>query len=203
MVPLSETLVPTKKTLIGVSVLFLGLAVIFGALNLSKVKNLRSTAADAAILRENVERYRVKKESELKAREAPIAAAQVKLSERNGKTIASEEQLAKIQNENQALEMKLQAKEGEISTLQKQLEETQPASANPGTPSTVELQAQLDDARQQLDNAERGGARESRGPRHDFGRQPSLQFCRTESGRPQRRGTTLRNAHCARRHLYR
>ena len=141
--------------LIGISVLLLGLATIFGALNLSKVREMRPTAADAAILRENAEQHRVKKENELKMREAAIAAAQVKLSERDGKTIASEEQLAKILTEKQELEMKLQAKEGQISTLQKQLEETQPASANPGAPSTVELQAQLDDARQQLDDAAR------------------------------------------------
>ena len=129
------------KNLIGASVLLLGLAGIFGVLNLSKEKKLRAPAADAAILRENAEQYRVKKENGLKARE--------------DKTVASEEQLAKILNEKQALEMKLQAKEAEISTLQKQLEEKQPASANPGAPSTVELQAQLDDARQQVDNAER------------------------------------------------
>jgi len=155
VVPLSETLLPAQKTLVRASVLLLGLAAIFGALNLSKVKKLRSTAADAAILRQKAEHYRVKKENELKAREAAIAAAQTKLTERDGKTVASEEQLAKILNEKQELEMKLQAKEGEICTLQKQLEEKQPASANPGAPSTIELQAQLDDAREQLDNAER------------------------------------------------
>jgi hypothetical protein len=153
--PLSETLVPTQKTLIGASVLLLGLAAIFGVLNLSKVEKLRRTAADAPVLRENAEQYRVKKENELKAREAAIAAAQAKLSERDSKTLASEEQFAKILNEKQELEIKLQAKEGEIVTLQKQLKEKQPASANPGAASTVELQAQLDDARQQLDNAER------------------------------------------------
>ena len=43
----------------------------------------------------------------------------------------------------------------EIATLQKQLVEKQPTSANPGAPSNAELQAQLEDARQQLDSAER------------------------------------------------
>jgi len=166
-----------------------------------KQKNCAQPATDAAILRENAEQYRIKKESELKGREAAIAAVQAKLTERDGKTVASEEQLAKILNEREALETKLQAKEAEISTLQKQIEEKQPASANPGAPSTVELQARLDDARQQLDNAEREKSLLSekiqairerssqledeqkrrevargkvRRPRHDFGRQPSL-----------------------------
>jgi hypothetical protein len=42
-----------------------------------------------------------------------------------------------------------------LRRLQKQIEEKQPTSVNPGAPSTIELQAQLDDARQQLDSAER------------------------------------------------
>jgi len=53
------------------------------------------------------------------------------------------------------LEAKLHDKESEILALQKQIEEKHPASANPGAASATELQAQLDDARQQLDVAER------------------------------------------------
>jgi len=98
----SDPLARAQKILIGASVLLLGLAGIFGVLNLSKAKKLRSTATDAAILRENAEQYRIKKESELKGREAAIAAAQAKLTERDAKTVASEEQLAKILNEKEA-----------------------------------------------------------------------------------------------------
>ncbi len=150
-----DTLAPNPKTLIGTSVLLLALAAAFGVLNLSKTKTLRVSATTSVAERQNVEQYRIKKENELKAREAAIATAQAKLAERgDGNTVAAEEQLAQILNEKKQLETKLQNKDAEISALQKQAVEKQPGSANPGAPSTIELQAQLDDARQQLDNAE-------------------------------------------------
>ena len=67
---------PTPKTLIGGSVLLLAIAAVFGALNLSKVKNLRATAANAVIARETVEQSHAKKETDLKVREAAIAEDQ-------------------------------------------------------------------------------------------------------------------------------
>ena len=150
-----ESFAPNPRTLIGTSVLLLALAAAFGVLNLSKTKTLRASTSTSVAERQNVEQYRIKKENELKAREAAIATAQAKLTERDGSTVAAEEQLAQILNEKKQLETKLQDKDAEIAALQKQVNEKQPASANPGAPSTVELQAQLDDARQQLDNAER------------------------------------------------
>ena len=155
VLPLSENFTPTPKTLIGVSALLLCAAAIFGALNVAKVKTLRSTVADAVAARDSAERDRAKQGKELKARESAIAAEQAKLGEREGKTGAAESQLTQILNEKTQLEAKLQDKEAEILALQKQIEEKHPASVNPGAPSTVELQAQLDDARQQLDGAER------------------------------------------------
>ena len=155
VLPLSETFTPTPKTLIGVSALLLCAAAIFGALNVGRVKTLRSTVADAVAARDSAEHDRAKREKELKARESAIAAEQAKLGEREGKTGAAESQLTQILNEKTQLEAKLQDKEAEILALQKQIEEKHPASVNPGAPSTVELQAQLDDARQQLDGAER------------------------------------------------
>src|SRR5205823_4757301 len=155
VLPLSENFTPTPKTLIGVSALLLCAAANFGALNVAKVKTLRSTVADAVAARDSAERDRTKQGKELKARESAIAAEQAKLGEREGKTGAAESQLTQILNEKTQLEAKLQDKEAEILALQKQIEEKHPASVNPGAPSTVELQAQLDDARQQLDSAER------------------------------------------------
>jgi hypothetical protein len=149
------TFTPTPRTLISGSLLLLALATVFGALNLSKVKALRSTAAQAVNASKSAEQACTQKENELKARELAIAAQKATLAERDGKTIASEEQLAQILNEKKQLETSLQDRETEIATLQKQIEENQPVTANPGAASTVELQAQLDDARQQLDNAER------------------------------------------------
>ena len=155
VLPLCEDFAPTPKALIGASALLLCAAAIFGALNVSRVKTLRSSVADLSTARAIAERDQARKEKELKAQESSIAAQQAKLAERQGKAGASETQLTQILNEKTRLEAKLQDKEAEILALQKQIEEKHPASVNPGAPSSVELQAQLDDARQQLDAAER------------------------------------------------
>jgi hypothetical protein len=150
-----ESFAPNPRTLIGASVLLLAVAAAFGVLNISKTTGLRTTAALAASERQTIEKYRIKTESELKAREAAIAAAQSKAGEHDGNTVVAEQQLAQILNEKKQLETKLQDKDAEIAGLQKQVDEKHPAAANPGAASPLELQAQLDDARQQLDNAER------------------------------------------------
>jgi hypothetical protein len=155
VLPLSENFTPAPKTLIGVSALLLCAAAIFGALNVAKVKTLRFTLADAVAARDSAEHDRAKQQNELKARESAIAVEQAKLGEHAGKMGAVESQLTQVLNEKTQLEAKLQDKEGEILALQKQVEEKHPASVNPGAPSAVELEAQLDDARQQLDSAER------------------------------------------------
>jgi len=152
---LPENFAPTPKTLIGMSVLLLFAAAIFGGLDVAKVKTLRSAAAEAITARDTAERSRVQHEKELKARESAIAAQQAKLVEREATAGPAEGQLTQVLDEKKRLEAKLQDKEAEILTLQKQIEEKQPASVNPGAPSSVELQAQLDDARQQLETAER------------------------------------------------
>jgi hypothetical protein len=155
VLPLSNNFAPAPKPLIGISVVLLAVAAIFGALNVAKVKTLRSAVAEAAAARNNAEQNRAKQEKELKARESAVAAEQVKLAEREGKSGVSESQLTQVLNEKAQLEAKVQDKEAEILTLQKHIEEKQPSSINPGAPSAAELQAQLDDARQQLDSAER------------------------------------------------
>jgi hypothetical protein len=155
VLPLAETFALNPRTLIRASVLLLGLAAIFSALNISKTRTLRAAAAETMTASQSAAQNQVKKENELKAREAAIAAAQSKLTERDGKPVVAEEQLTQILNERKQLEAKLQDKEAENAALQKQIDEKQPGTTNPGAPSAVELQAQLDDARQQLDNAER------------------------------------------------
>jgi hypothetical protein len=155
VLPLPDSFAPTRKTLIGSSVSLLALAAVFGALNLSKVKTLRATAAQAVTALDRAEQSRIIEENELKTREAAVAAHQAKLAERDGKTVASEEQLARMLKEKNQLETKLQDKDAEMAALQNQIDEKQPGAANPGAPSAIELQAQLDDARQQLDSAER------------------------------------------------
>jgi hypothetical protein len=152
---LPQSLAPTPRTLISSSILLLFAAAIFAALNLAKVKTLRSTIAEAAMAREMSERLRTRQARELKGHESAIATERAKLAERAAKTEATQGQLTQVLNEKTQLEAKLQDKEAQVLTLQKQIEEWQSTSANPGAPSTLELQAQLDDARQQLDAAER------------------------------------------------
>ena len=62
----------------------------------------------------------------------------------------------KTQTEKSDLQGKLQANEAQIAELQKHIDEMNKNSANPnpGAPSVAELQAQLDDARKQLEGAE-------------------------------------------------
>ncbi len=155
MLSRSDNFAPTPKTLIGASFFLLLAAAIFGGLNIAKVKTLRSAAAQATTARDAAERSRLQHDKELNARQSAIATEQTKLAEGETKTGAAEGQLTQILNEKKQLEARLQDKEAEILTLQKQIEEKQPASPNPGAPSSVELQAQLDDARQQLEAAER------------------------------------------------
>jgi hypothetical protein len=91
--------------------LLLAFAAVFGVLSLTKIRTLRSTAAEAVTAREGAERYRVTKENEVKTRESAITAEQAKLSERESKTLASEEQLKQLLNEKKQVEAKLQDKE--------------------------------------------------------------------------------------------
>jgi hypothetical protein len=153
--PLPDNFEPTQKSLIAASVVVLGAAAIFTALNVVKVQALHSATIEAINARDHAERLSAQRAKELEAREAAVATEQARIGERQGKGAAAEAQLAQIIREKSDLEARLQDKESEILALQKQVEEKQPASANPGAASTVELQAQLDDARQQLDSAER------------------------------------------------
>jgi hypothetical protein len=141
--------------LIAISALLLMLAAVLGALNIAKIRMLRSSVAGVAAERDIAKRRGAGREKEIKAREAAMAAEKARLRQRADAVANADTQLAKIENEKADLQAKLQANESEIAALRKQLEEKQSSSANPGAPSTVELEAQLDDARQQLDSAER------------------------------------------------
>lgn len=149
------TLSATPRNLIGLSLLLLAVAGIFGILNTSKVKTLRSNVADATAAKDSAERRRTDGEKEIKGREAAIAAEKAKITDTENRVASAEAELVKLQTEKGDLQTKLEGNEAEIANLQKQLEEAKPGSANPGAASSVELQAQLDDSRRQLEDAER------------------------------------------------
>ena len=105
----------------------------------------------------STEQRRVSREKQLNEREVAIAAANAKFGDTQNKIASNEAELAKVQAEKNDLQAKLRANETEIAELRKRITEADPKSATGNQPatSTTDLQAQLDDAKKQLDAAER------------------------------------------------
>jgi Tfp pilus assembly protein FimV len=178
MVPPSSATSPvTQKNVIGLSVLFLVLAGIFGALNSHKVKALRANVANAEALRRAVGSRSVTQQRDLKTKETTATGEENKIAEAENKAAKAEAELAQLQKEKADLQTRLEANQSEIASLQKRVEEAEKAAKPSETPAAVaaaeaekaakpsetpaaassatELQAQLDDARRQLDSAEK------------------------------------------------
>jgi hypothetical protein len=146
----------TPKSVIGLSIILLAVAAILGTLNTYKVKSLRSNVTDATTARDAADRRRV---DEQKAREAAVALAKTKATDTESKVAKAEAELVQLQTEKADLQTKFQANQAEIASLKSRIEETGvKPSENPGAPSAAEMQAQLDDARRQLESAERENA---------------------------------------------
>ena len=138
--------------------MLLALSAVFGFFNLQKARGLRIEVTQSETARQRAEQLRVSRERELKGREEAIAAAQAKFGETEGKVASTEAELLKAQTEKNDLQAKLRANENEIAELRIRIEnaEAKPvAGTPPATASVAELQAQLEDARKQLDAAER------------------------------------------------
>lgn len=147
-----------RKPVIGASLLLLTLSAVFGFLNTSKVKALRTEQANAMMARDTAEKARAAQRKEMHDREARAATTSAKFPEIEARIASANAELAKSQKEKADLQSKLQANETERAELQKRIEELAPRST--GTegssgPSVAELQAQLEETRQQLDSAER------------------------------------------------
>jgi uncharacterized protein YlxW (UPF0749 family) len=145
------------KTLVGISVSVLLVTAVFGVLNSVRVKGLHVDLANAIAARDAAEHARMPQAKEFKSRQTEIPRTSSKSADAESKAAKVEADLAKVQKEKADLETRLEANQAEIASLQKRVEEvgSKPAEANPGAPSTVELRAQLDDARRQRDSAER------------------------------------------------
>jgi len=187
----------TPKNIIGLSVFLLLVAAVFGVLNGQKVKSLRTMVTNADASREDAERRRLAEQKDLKTREATAALSQTKVAE--AETVAAKVQadLAQLQTEKADLQTKLQANQAEVASLQRRIEEAggaKPAD-NPGAASPTEMQAQLDEARKQLENAERENAFLSDKIHNTQEHQNSLEQDKkrrqTASGRAGVRGTIL------------
>jgi hypothetical protein len=149
----------TPKTLIAISVVMLAAAGVFGFLNTQKAKALRDNLATVTSARDDIERRHTAEQKQIKEREAATAAGAAKIAENENRVAKAEADLVQLQTEKSDLQSKLQTAQTEVSTLQTQIQEASAKpSENPGAPSMPELQAQLDEARKQLESAERENA---------------------------------------------
>jgi len=172
------------------------ISAVFGVLNGGKAKALRADVAAAKNQRETVERQRQTAEKGIRDRETRVAGERAKVSENETRIASAEAELVKTQTEKSDLQGKLQANEAQIAELQKHIDEMNKNSANPnpGAPSVAELQAQLDDARKQLEGAEHEKTfiAERLGPTREQSRAPEVMVQRREpSFHPSVRGTVL------------
>ena len=150
-------LVITSKTLIFASAGLLTLAAVFGILNVQKTRGLRTEVSESEAARKTTEQARISREKDLKAREEAVAAATAKFGDPKTKAAGAEAELLKAQTEKNDLQAKVRANETEIAELRRRIEEAEkkPGAAPSTTAAPTELQAQLDDAKKQLDAAER------------------------------------------------
>ena len=147
----------TSKQLILASVVLVGASALLAVLNLQRSRSLRSEVTASEAARDNAERQRASREKLLKDREAAVAAASAKYGDTQNKVASTEAELAKVMAEKNDLLAKLRANETEIADLRKRIEtgETKPVTGVSPATSNTELQAQLEDAKKQLEAAER------------------------------------------------
>lgn len=146
----------TSRNLIISAGALLALSAAFSVLNLQKTRNLRSDITRTKTAREAAEKLRITQEKELEGREAALAAARGEFGDTRNKMAGTEAALLKTQTERSDLQAKLRQSEIEIAELRKRIAQPTPAeSASSPTTSTRELQAQLEEAKRQLDDAEK------------------------------------------------
>jgi hypothetical protein len=148
----------TSKQLIGASLALLALSTVVAALNLQKIRKLRTAIVQSETARHTAEQLRVSHEKQLHEREAALAAVKARFDDTQNKVAGTEVELLKAQIEKNDLQTRLRANETEIAELRQRIDnaEAKPAAgAFPSPPSVGELQGQLEEARKQLDAAER------------------------------------------------
>jgi hypothetical protein len=148
----------TARQLIFASVALLGVSAVFAVLNLQETRGLRTEIVQSETARQTAEQQRASREKLLKDREAAVAAANAKFGDTQNKVASTEAELARVQAEKNDLQGKLRVNETEIAELRKRIETAATKPEAPGgapAVSVAELQAQLEDAKKQLDAAER------------------------------------------------
>ena len=155
---LQPTLDVTAKTLLAISAVMLGAATVFGVLNSFRVTNLQNDLARTAAAKEAAEQER-RLATEQAATGVATAGPKSQPAD-DANSARAEAELARVLQEKADLQTKLKASEAEVASLREQAQSTpsESVSINPGAPSSQELQAQLDDTRRQLEQAERENA---------------------------------------------
>lgn len=146
----------TSKQLMLAAVALLGSSALLAFLNLQKNRGLRTIIVQSEAARQTGDQQRILREKQLKDREAAVAAADAKFSDTESKMASTEAELAKVQAEKTDLQGRLRTNETEIAELRNRIDnaETKPLAGAPAS-SITDLQAQLEEARKQLDAAER------------------------------------------------
>jgi hypothetical protein len=147
----------TSKQLISATVALLCASAILAMLNLQRTRGLQAAVMQSETARQDAERQSSSREKQLKDREAAVAAASAKLGDTQTRVANTEAELAKVQVERNDLQAKLRENQAEIADLRTRIEnaESKPATGPSPATSTAGLQVQLDDAKKQLDAAER------------------------------------------------
>ena len=109
--------------------------------------------------RQTADRLRLSREQELQGREAAVAEANAKFADTQGKLASTEAELLKAQTEKSDLALQLQGNETEIAELRQQIEDAESRPVSGHSPATAsmsatDLQAQLAEAKKQLEAAE-------------------------------------------------
>jgi TonB family protein len=142
--PRSRISAVTPKIIILVlSFLCLMIAAIFGLHDSYRVDVLRADVANANAARDAAEHRRVTQERDLKTREMAVADEEAKIAEAENRAAKVGAELAQLQKEKTELQTKLEAKQNEIGSLQKRIEEAGTAvkpAENPDAASTPKKQ---------------------------------------------------------------
>ena len=147
----------TSKQLIVATAALLSASAILAVLNLQRTRGLQAAVLQSETARQTANQQRTVREKQLKDREDAIAAASARFGDTQAKIATAEAELAKTRIERDDLQAKLRENETEIADLRIRIDTTEskaPTGLLPAT-STAELQAQLDDAKKQLEAAER------------------------------------------------
>jgi hypothetical protein len=145
----------SPRVLPAISLLLLTLSVVFGFLNTGKVKALRAETESANAARAMVENARIAQRKQPRGNGANAAANTAQVTNAKARAASAEAEVAKAQSEKAAALARLQTTETELAQLQKKIRENGASGTEIIGANVADLQAQLDDARRQLESAER------------------------------------------------